>query len=69
MSNQLRTLSNSQLETLISKSVSEYLDEEVECKVHHTDIPNIDDVDEVGLDNKRTMTFRADLSYMETDSV
>ncbi|HBQ60260.1 MAG TPA: hypothetical protein DD671_11735 [Balneolaceae bacterium] len=63
------TLSKSQLETLISKSVSEYLDEDVECNVRHTDIPNIDDVDKVGLDNKRTMTFKADLSYMETDRV
>ena len=67
MSNKLKTLSNSQLETLISKSLSEYLDEQVECKVHHTDIPNIDDVDKLEHDKKRTMTFRADLSYTETE--
>lgn len=69
MSNQLKTLSNSQLETLISKSVSEYLHEEVECNVRHTDNPNIDDVDQIGLGNKRSMTFKADLSYTETDRV
>lgn len=69
MSNKLKTLSNSQLETLISKSLSEYLDEEVACNVHHTDIPNIDDVDKIEHSNKRTMSFRADLSYEETDRV
>ena len=69
MSNQLNTLSNSQLESLISKSVSEYLDEEVNCNVQFTDIPNIDDVDKIEHGNKRTMTFKADLSYTETDRV
>ncbi|MBD3615345.1 MAG: hypothetical protein HUJ22_02140 [Gracilimonas sp.] len=69
MSNKLKTLSNSQLETLISKSISEYLNEEVKCNVHHTDIPNIDDEDKIEHSNKRTMTFRADLSYTETDRV
>lgn len=69
MSNKLSTLSKSQLETLISKRLSEYLDEEVDCKVHHTDTPNIDDEDKIEHNNKRTMSFRADLSYEETDSV
>lgn len=69
MSNKLKTLSNSQLESLISKSLSEYLNEEVECNVRHTDIPNIDDEDKVEHSNKRTLTFRADLSYTETDRV
>lgn len=69
MSNKLKTLSNSQLETLISKSLGEYLDKEVKCSVRHTDIPNIDDEDKVEHSNKRTMTFRADLSYTETDRV
>ncbi|HKL14451.1 MAG TPA: hypothetical protein VJ915_02390 [Balneolaceae bacterium] len=68
MSNKLKTLSKSQLETLISKSLGEYLDEDVNCKVHHTDIPNIDDEDKIEHNNKRTMSFRADLSYEETDS-
>lgn len=69
MSNKLKTLSKSQLETLISERVSDYLNEEVECSVRHTDIPNIDDEHNVGHGNKRTMTFRADLSYTETDRV
>ena len=68
MSNKLKTLSKSQLETLISKSLGEYLDEDVNCKLHHTDIPNIDDEDKIEHNNKRTMSFRADLSYEETDS-
>ena len=69
MSNKLKTLSKSQLETLISKSLVEYLDEEVDCNVHHTDVPNIDDEDKIEHSNKRTMSFRADLSYKETDNV
>ena len=69
MSNKLKTLSKSQLNTLISKSISDYLDEDVTCNVRHTDIPNIDDEDKIEHNNKRTMTFRADLSYTETDRV
>lgn len=69
MSNKLKTLSKSQLGTLISKTLSDYLDEEVECNIRHTDIPNIDDEDKVEHDNKRTMTFKADLSYQESDHV
>lgn len=69
MSNKLKTLSKSQLNTLISKSISEYLEEDVECNVRHTDTPNIDDEDSVEHSNKRTMTFKADLSYQESDHV
>ena len=69
MSNKLKTLSKSQLATLISKSLSNYLDEEIECNVRYTDIPNIDDEDKIEHSNKRTMSFRADLSYEETERV
>ena len=69
MSNKLKTLSTTQLNTLISNSLSEYLDEDVECNVRHTDTPNIDDEDSVEHSNKRTMTFKADLSYQESDYV
>ena len=69
MSNKLKTLSTTQLNTLISNCLSDYLDEDVECNVRHTDTPNIDDEDNVGHSNKRTMTFRADLSYQESDHV
>lgn len=69
MSNQLKTLSKSQLETLISKSISTYLDEDVECNVSNLDTPHIDNEDKVEHNNKRTMFFEVNLSYQETDKV
>lgn len=69
MSNKLKTVSKSQLETLISKAVSDYLNEDVECNVDYTDVPNIDDEDKIEYNNKRRMNFRANLSYQESDRV
>ena len=69
MSNQLKTLSKAQLETLISNSISKYLSEDVECNVSNLDTPAIDTEDKIGHDNKRTMFFEVNLSYQETDSV
>lgn len=69
MSNQLKTLSNSQLETLISKSISDYLNQDVSCNVSNIDTPSFDAEDNPGHDNKRTMYFEVNLSYEETDNV
>ena len=69
MSNKLKTLSKSQLETFISKTVSDYLNEDVQCDLHYTDVPNIDDEDKIEYNNKRRLNFRANLSYQETDRV
>jgi len=69
MSNKLKTLSESQLETLISKAVGEYLVEDVTCSVSNLDIPHFDTEKNVGLDNKRTLTFETKLSYEESDNV
>lgn len=69
MSNQLKTLSQTQLETLISKNLGEYLGENIECTVSNIDTPNIDDEDKVEHSNKRTMNFEVTLSYRETDHV
>ena len=69
MSNQLKTLSKAQLETLISDSISKYLSENVQCKVLNLDTPAFDTEDKIGHDNKRTMFFEVNLSYQETDSV
>lgn len=69
MSNQLKTLSNSQLETLISKSISDYLNQDVSCNVSNLDTPSIDAEDKPAQGNKRTMYFEVNLSYEETDNV
>lgn len=69
MSNKLKTLSQTQLETLISKSLGEYLDENIDCTVSNIDTPNIDDEDKVEHSKKRTLNFRVKLSYRETDHV
>lgn len=69
MSNQLKTLSNSQLETLISKSISDYLNQDVNCKVSNIDTPSFDAEDNPAHSNKRTMYFEVNLSYEETDNV
>jgi len=69
MSNQLKTLSQSQLETLIANAVGEYLAEDVHCTVSNIDTPNIDDENKVEHSNKRTIFFEANLSYRETETV
>lgn len=61
----MKTLSKDQLETLISKTISEYLDEDVSCDVSNLDTPNIDTEENVGHHNKRLMHFEVDLGYRE----
>lgn len=65
MSNKLKTLSATQLESLISEAVGEYLNEKCNCKISNLDTPNIDTEDHVGIEDKRTMHFEVDLSYIE----
>lgn len=65
MSNQLKTLSKVQLESLISKTISEYLDEDVNCDISNLDTPNINSEENIGHHNKRLMHFEVDLSYRE----
>jgi hypothetical protein len=67
MSNKLKTVSKSQLETLISEALSDYLEEEVHCDVQFTDVPNIDDEDKLEYGNKRTVNFKAHLAYEESE--
>jgi len=69
MSNQLKTLSQSQLETLISKSISEYLNQDVSCRVSNLDTPSFDAEDKPAQGTKRTMFFEVNLSYEETDHI
>ncbi len=65
MSNQLKTLSPSQLEHFISEKVSEYLEEECECEVSDMNTPNIDSEADIALHDKRDITFKVRLSYSE----
>lgn len=65
MSNQLKTLSKIQLETLIAKTISEYLDEDVSCDVSNLSSPNFDQEENISHHNKRLMHFEVDLSYRE----
>lgn len=65
MSNKLKTLSATQLETLISDAVGEYLNEECNCKISNLDTPNIDSEDHIAIEDQRTLHFEVDLSYIE----
>ncbi len=65
MSNKLKTLSASQLETFIAEKVSDYLNEECECEVSNLDVPNIDTENHPALHDSRTITFEVTLSYNE----
>lgn len=65
MSNKLKTLSASQLETLIGEAIGDYLNEDCNCKVSNLDIPNIDTEDHIAIEDKRSIYFEVDLSYTE----
>ena len=67
MSNQLKTLSKSQLEKLISDSVSDYLAEDVNCTVSNMDTPNIDTEAKIEHDKERRMFFEVNLSYVKSE--
>lgn len=66
MSNKLKTLSESQLETFIAEKVGEYLDEECSCEVSNLNIPNIDSEADIALHDKRSITFDVRLSYQDS---
>jgi len=65
MSNKLKTLSASQLETLIGNAVGDYLEEECDCKISNLDTPNIDSEADVAIHDKRSTRFNVELSYIE----
>lgn len=65
MSNKLKTLSASQLESFISEAVSNYLDEEVECSVGNLSTPRFDEEDEEAIKSRRDLHFSAELVYNE----
>lgn len=65
MSNKLKTLSNAQLEHLISDKVSEYIGEDCSCEVTNINTPNIDSEADIALHDKREITFQVHLSYEE----
>ena len=65
MSNKLKTLSASQLETLITKAVSEYIEEDCNCHISNLDTPNIDSEADIAIEDKRDIQFNVKLSYQE----
>lgn len=65
MSNKLKTLSASQLETLITKAVSEYIEEDCNCQISNLDVPNIDTEADIAIEDKRDIQFNVKLSYQE----
>jgi len=65
MSNKLKTLSASQLENLISKAIGNYLGEDCNCKVSNLDTPNIDTEADIAIEDKRSMHFEVDISYLD----
>lgn len=66
MSNKLKTLSESQLESFIEEKVSEYVDEECSAEVSNLSIPNIDSEAHIGLHDHRDITFNVKLSYEDS---
>lgn len=65
MSNKLKTLSASQLETLISDAIGDYVEEECNCEISNLDTPNIDSEADVAIHDKRSMRFNVELSYQD----
>ncbi|HKK44288.1 MAG TPA: hypothetical protein VJ964_02120 [Balneolaceae bacterium] len=65
MSNKLKTLSASQLESLISDAVGDYLEEDCDCKISNLDTPNIDSEADVAIHDKRSTRFSVELSYID----
>ncbi len=65
MSNKLKTLSASQLEKIISKEISNYLNEECDCKISDLSTPRFSDENEEDTHNENDLSFRVRLSYRE----
>lgn len=63
MSNKLKTLSASQLETLIGEAISNYIGEDCTCRVSNLDTPNIDTEADIAIEEKREINFNAELFY------
>ena len=63
MSNKLKTLSKSQLESFIVEKVSEYVGEECFCEISDLSVPNIDSEAHIALHDQRDITFNVKLSY------
>lgn len=66
MSNKLKTLSKSQLESFIAEKVSEYIGEDCNCEVSNLSVPNIDSEAHIALHDERDITFSVTLSYEES---
>lgn len=65
MSNKLKTLPVSQLELLIGDAISDYLNEDCECKIKNISTPNINSEDDIAIDDERSLRFEVELSYEE----
>jgi hypothetical protein len=65
MSNKLKTLSAAQLEQFISSSVSDYVEEDCQCPITILDTPNINSEADVAIENKRSIRFEAEVSYLD----
>jgi len=65
MSNKLKTLSASQLENLIGKAIGNYIGEDCNCEVSNLDTPNIDTEADIAIEDKRSMHFEVDISYLD----
>lgn len=65
MSNKLKTLSASQIESFIKEKIDEYIGEDCRCKVSNMSTPNIDSEADIALEDQRTISFEVELSYEE----
>ena len=68
MSNKLKTLSKSQLESFIAEKVSEYIGEDCSCEISNLSVPNIDSEAHIALHDERDITFNVTLSYEDKSS-
>lgn len=68
MSNKLKTLSKSQLESFIAEKVSEYVDEDCSCEISDLSVPNIDSEAHIALHDQRDITFNVKLTYQDETS-
>lgn len=67
MSNKLKTISKEQFEHLIAKAVSEYMNEECECRLKNLDSTDFDYDDNVGVHQQRKIQFNVQISYREKE--
>lgn len=67
MSNKLKTLSVQQLESLIGQTIGDYIDENCQCVVTNLDTPYIDSEEDIAIEDKRSLKFEVELSYVEDE--